>query len=138
MQNFVQGPTITRFELSPAPGTKLNRIKGLTNEIAMALASKSVRIEAPIPGTSKVGIEIPNENPVPVYFREVIGDNKNKETTHPLTVAFGMGIDGKPVIGNLAKMPHLLVAGATGSGKSVCVNTLISSILFNEIGRAHV
>lgn len=131
LQNFVQGPTITRFELSPAPGTKLNRIKGLTNEIAMALASKSVRIEAPIPGTSKVGVEIPNENPVPVYFREVIGEIKQKESSHPLTVAFGMGIDGQPVIGNLAKMPHLLVAGATGAGKSVCVNTLISSILFN-------
>jgi DNA segregation ATPase FtsK/SpoIIIE-like protein len=131
LQNYVQGPTITRFELSPAPGTKLNRIKALTNEIAMALASKSVRIEAPIPGTSKVGVEIPNENPVPVYFREVIDSISQNPYAHPLTVAFGIGIDGEPVVGNLAKMPHLLVAGATGSGKSVCVNTLISSILFS-------
>jgi S-DNA-T family DNA segregation ATPase FtsK/SpoIIIE len=130
LDSFVQGPTITRFELKPAAGTKLNKIVGLTNEIAMALASKSVRIEAPIPGTSKVGIEIPNAFPVPVYFREIISAIKDGETRHPLVIAFGKDISGEPVIGNLAKMPHLLVAGSTGSGKSVCINTIISSILF--------
>lgn len=132
LESFVQGPTITRFELKPAAGTKLSKIVNLTNEIAMALAAKSVRIEAPIPGTSKVGIEIPNANPVPVYYSEIISNIKGegKDDLHPLTIAFGKNIAGDPVIGNLAKMPHLLVAGATGAGKSVCVNTIISSILF--------
>lgn len=130
LDSFVQGPTITRFELRPAPGTKLNKILGLSNEIAMSLAAKSVRIEAPIPGTSKVGVEIPNKHSVPVYFKEVIRSINDDIEAHPLSIAFGKGIDGKPVIGNLAKMPHLLVAGATGAGKSVCVNTLISSMLF--------
>jgi DNA segregation ATPase FtsK/SpoIIIE, S-DNA-T family len=128
--SFVQGPTITRFELSPAPGTKLSSIVKLTNEIAMSLASRTVRIEAPIPGTSKVGVEIPNDQPVPVYFKEVITSIQKDAALHPLTIALGKGIDAEPVIGNLAKMPHLLIAGSTGSGKSVCVNTLISSILF--------
>ena len=128
--SFVQGPTITRFELSPAPGTKLSRIVKLTNEIAMSLASRTVRIEAPIPGTSKVGVELPNDQPVPVYFKEVVTSIQKDSDLHPLTIALGKGIDAEPVIGNLAKMPHLLVAGATGSGKSVCINTLISSILF--------
>lgn len=130
LDSFVQGPTITRFELKPAPGTKLNKILNLSNEIAMSLAAKSVRIEAPIPGTSKVGVEIPNKHSVPVYFKEVIKSINDDLEAHPLSIAFGKGIDGKPVIGNLAKMPHLLVAGATGAGKSVCVNTLISSMLF--------
>ncbi|MEE2924413.1 MAG: DNA translocase FtsK 4TM domain-containing protein [bacterium] len=130
LESFVQGPTITRFELKPAPGTKLNKILNLSNEIAMSLAAKSVRIEAPIPGTSKVGIEIPNKHMVPVYFKEVIQSINDDSDAHPLSIAFGKGIDGKPVVGNLAKMPHLLVAGATGAGKSVCVNTLISSMLF--------
>lgn len=130
LDSFVQGPTITRFELKPAPGTKLNKILNLSNEIAMSLAAKSVRIEAPIPGTSKVGVEIPNKHSVPVYFKEVIKSINEDLEAHPLSIAFGKGIDGKPVIGNLAKMPHLLVAGATGAGKSVCVNTLISSMLF--------
>lgn len=130
LESFVQGPTITRFELKPAPGTKLNKILNLSNEIAMSLAAKSVRIEAPIPGTSKVGIEIPNKHSVPVYFKEVIQSINESPEAHPLSIAFGKGIDGKPVVGNLAKMPHLLVAGATGAGKSVCVNTLISSMLF--------
>ncbi|MBW7876037.1 MAG: DNA translocase FtsK 4TM domain-containing protein [Candidatus Cloacimonetes bacterium] len=132
LESFTQGPTITRFELKPAAGTKLSRIQGLTNEMAMSLAAKSVRIEAPIPGTNKVGVEIPNANPLPVYFSEIITNitGEGREDLHPLTVAFGKNIAGEPVIGNLAKMPHLLVAGSTGSGKSVCVNTIISSILF--------
>ena len=132
LESFVQGPTITRFELKPAPGTKLNKILNLSNEIAMSLAAKSVRIEAPIPGTSKVGVEIPNKHSVPVYFKEVIQSINDDSGAHPLSIAFGKGIDGKPVVGNLAKMPHLLVAGATGAGKSVCVNTLISSMLFRS------
>ncbi|PCJ18735.1 MAG: hypothetical protein COB02_09875 [Candidatus Cloacimonadota bacterium] len=132
LESFVQGPTITRFELKPAPGTKLSKIVGLTDEIKMALEAKSVRVEAPIPGTNKVGIEIPNANPVPVFFKEVaesITGESGKES-HPLDIAFGKGIAGNTVIANLAKMPHMLIAGATGSGKSVCINTLISSILF--------
>jgi S-DNA-T family DNA segregation ATPase FtsK/SpoIIIE len=132
LDSFTQGPTITRFELRPEAGTKLSKIVGLTNEIAMALAAKSVRIEAPIPGTSKVGIEIPNEKPVPVHFKEIVSAIKGEgtEDMHPLSIAFGKDISGEAVIGNLAKMPHVLVAGATGSGKSVCINTIISSILF--------
>ncbi len=132
LESFTQGPTITRFELKPAAGTKLSRIQGLTNEMAMSLAAKSVRIEAPIPGTNKVGVEIPNANPLPVYFSEIVANitGEGREDLHPLTVAFGKNIAGEPVIGNLAKMPHLLVAGSTGSGKSVCINTIISSILF--------
>ncbi|MCO4781183.1 MAG: hypothetical protein KC646_02590 [Candidatus Cloacimonetes bacterium] len=132
LESFVQGPTITRFELKPAPGTKLSKIVGLTDEMKMALEAKSVRVEAPIPGTNKVGIEIPNANPVPVFFKEVAEDitGPGNEDIHPLAIAFGKDIAGNTVISNLAKMPHMLVAGATGSGKSVCVNTLISSILF--------
>jgi len=132
LDNFVQGPTITRFELKTAKGTRLNKLRNLSDEIAMSLQAKSVRIEAPIPGTNKVGIEVPNANPVPVYFKEVIESITSDQDAHCLSIAFGKGIDGHPVIGNLAKMPHLLVAGATGAGKSVCVNTLISSILFRN------
>lgn len=132
LDNFVQGPTITRFELKTAKGTRLNKLRNLSDEIAMSLQAKSVRIEAPIPGTNKVGIEVPNANPVPVYFKEVIESITSDQDAHCLSIAFGKGIDGHSVIGNLAKMPHLLVAGATGAGKSVCVNTLISSILFRN------
>lgn len=124
------GPAITRYEIQPPPGVKVSRIVGLSDDIALSLAAPGVRIEAPIPGKAAVGIEVPNPEITPVHLRDLL---ESREFTHPssrLTVALGRDIAGTPVVTDLGKMPHLLVAGATGSGKSVCINTLIASILF--------
>lgn len=124
------GPAITRFELQPPPGVKVSRIVGLADDIALSLAAPGVRIEAPIPGKAAVGIEVPNIEISPVQLRELL---ESKEFTAPasrLSIALGKDIAGNPIVSDLGKMPHLLVAGATGSGKSVCINTLICSILF--------
>jgi len=124
------GPTVTRYEFQPPPGVKVSRIVGLADDIALAMAASRVRIEAPIPGKAAVGIEIPNREISSVYLRELIETKEFAGSTSRLTVILGRDIAGAPVITDLSKMPHLLIAGATGAGKSVCINTLISSILF--------
>ncbi|MDR5683907.1 MAG: DNA translocase FtsK [Armatimonadota bacterium] len=123
-----QGPVVTRYELQPAPGVKVQRITSLTNDIALALAAQSVRIEAPIPGKSAVGIELPNEKAALVTLHEIL-DAPEFGHPDPLLVALGKDIAGYPVVANLVEMPHLLIAGATGSGKSVTLNTIIASVL---------
>ncbi len=126
-----QGPAITRYEAQPAPGVKVSKITNLADDIALSLASADVRIEAPIPGKSVVGIEVPNKEISMVHFREVLETPEYQGTSSKLALCLGKDITGTPVIADLTKMPHLLIAGATGSGKSVCINTLIHSILFN-------
>lgn len=126
----MQGPAITRYEAQPAPGVKVSKITNLADDIALSLAARDVRIEAPVPGKSVVGIEVPNKEISTVHFREVLEAQDYQESPGKLTLALGKDITGTPIIADLAKMPHLLIAGATGSGKSVCVNTLINSILF--------
>jgi len=126
-----QGPAITRYEAQPAPGVKVSKITNLADDIALSLASADVRIEAPIPGKSVVGIEVPNKEVSMVHFREVLETTEYQGTPSKLALCLGKDITGTPVIADLTKMPHLLIAGATGSGKSVCINTLIHSILFN-------
>ncbi len=128
--NVNHGPTITRYEIQPATGVKVSKIVNLSDDIALALAARDVRIEAPIPGKAAVGIEVPHGNDITVSFRDVIVSEEFQKAEDKLTLALGKGIDGDTAVFNLAKMPHLLVAGATGSGKSVCINTLISSILY--------
>ena len=127
--NYERGPVITRFELSVSKGTRVKRIVALTDDIAMNLEAKSIRIEAPIPGKNAIGIEIPNEIQGSVYFSNAIKDKKLKKNKSPIEIILGKNIIGENVTVNLGKMPHLLIAGRTGSGKSVCINTLISSII---------
>ena len=124
-----RGPSITRYELKPEKGVKISRITALADDIALALAATSVRIEAPIPGKSAVGIEVPNAQTSIVSIREILDSLPQRGTVPPLHMALGKDITGRPVFGDLGKMPHLLVAGATGSGKSVCLNTIIASLL---------
>ncbi len=124
------GPTITRYEIQPSPGVKVSKIVNLTDDLALSLAAKSIRMEAPIPGKSAIGIEVPNEESQMVGLREVLESDEFKNFESPLAMALGKDIGGKPVIADIAKMPHLLIAGSTGSGKSVCVNALINSILY--------
>ncbi|TYO96035.1 DNA translocase FtsK 4TM domain-containing protein [Desulfallas thermosapovorans] len=124
------GPSITRYELQPPPGVKVSKIVGLADDIALGMASAGVRIEAPIPGKAAVGIEVPNGEIAAVALRELLEDKSFTGSTSRLTIALGKDIAGTAVTADLAKMPHLLIAGATGSGKSVCVNTLICSILY--------
>lgn len=124
-----RGPAITRFEISPAPGIKVSRITNLSDDIALALAAKSIRIEAPIPGKSAVGIEVPNKEVTPVNLGDLLDSAEFRKSESPLTVALGKDIPGKPILCDLAKMPHLLIAGSTGSGKSVCINSILMSIL---------
>lgn len=124
------GPTITRYEIQPSPGVKVSKIVNLTDDIALSLAAKSIRIEAPIPGKSAIGIEVPNEESQMVGLRDVLDSDEFKKFDSPLAMALGKDISGKPIIADMSKMPHLLIAGSTGSGKSVCVNTLINSILY--------
>lgn len=125
-----RGPTITRYEMQPAPGIKVSKIVSLADDIALSLAAPDVRIEAPIPGKAAVGIEVPNKEITLVNFREVLESQEWQESSSKLTVALGKDIAGNAVVADLTKMPHLLIAGATGSGKSVCMNTLIASLLF--------
>lgn len=123
------GPAVTQYEVQPAQGVKVNKIVNLSNDIALNLAAKDIRIEAPIPGKSAVGIEVPNEHISMVTLKEVL--NEAKPTSNKLEVALGRDISGEPITAELNKLPHLLVAGATGSGKSVCINGIITSILMN-------
>lgn len=126
-----KGPAITMYEVLPAPGVKVSKIVNLTDDIALALAAPQIRMIAPIPGKSAIGIEIPNKDTTMVTAREVFESEEFKKTDSKLSFALGKDITGKTIIADLAKMPHLLIAGSTGSGKSVCVNTIINSILFN-------
>jgi len=124
------GPTVTRYDLAPGPGVKVSSISNLTNDLALSLAAQGIRIEAPIPGKSAVGIEIPNKEPQPVYLREILQEERFANFPSKLAFALGKDIAGEPVVTDVARMPHLLIAGATGSGKSVCINTLIASLLY--------
>ena len=125
-----RGPSITRYELQPSAGVKVSKITGLSDDIALRMAARSVRIEAPIPGKAAVGIEIPNKETAMVHLRDLLETKEFIEEDSRLTISLGKDIAGNPVVSDLTKMPHLLIAGATGSGKSVCVNTLIVSILY--------
>ena len=128
--NIERGPAITRYELEPAPGVKVQRIVSLGDDIALAMKAQSVRIVAPIPGKSRVGIEVPNSSIGAVYLKEVLSSPEFQNAQSKLTIALGKDITGKSVVSDLAEMPHLLIAGTTGSGKTVCVNSLILSILY--------
>lgn len=132
MGAVICGPTVTRYELQPEQGVRVNKITNLTDDIKLSLAAQSIRIEAPIPGKSAVGIEVPNPTPSSVYFRELLESEAFKKSKSPLTFAVGKDIAGKTILTDIGKMPHLLIAGATGSGKSVCINTLIMSILYKS------
>lgn len=125
-----QGPSVTRFEVQPEMGVKVSKIKNLSDDLKLNMAAKDIRIEAPIPGKNTVGIEIPNKNPRMVGLQEIFDTTEFKESTSPLTIALGLSIEGQPKITNIQKMPHGLIAGATGSGKSVCINTMLVSILY--------
>lgn len=127
-----RGPAVTRYELEPGPGVKVSRIVNLADDIALQLAATDVRIEAPIPGKAAVGIEVPNRTVDAVALRDVLSQDEFQQTQGGVVVGLGEDITGQPVITDLTKMPHLLVAGSTGSGKSVCINTLITSVLFRS------
>lgn len=127
------GPTITRFEVQPSPGVKVSRIVNLADDIALSLAASDVRIEAPIPGKAAVGIEVPNKKRSSVFLRDVIESTEFTSSPSKLTIALGKDVGGNSVVADLADMPHLLIAGATGSGKSVCINTIIASILYKAL-----
>jgi len=124
------GPVITRYEFRPAAGVKVNKILGLSDDLALVLKAKRIRIIAPIPGKAAVGVEIPNHNPQTVYVKDILQSDEFNDPKHILPLALGKTISGKPFIADLAKMPHLLIAGATGSGKSVCMNALITSLIY--------
>jgi len=130
LTHVTHGPAITRYELQPAPGVKVSRIVNLVDDIALNMASDGVRIEAPIPGKPAVGIEIPNDKIEAVSLRDVLESPEMTRQKSPTAVALGKGISGAPVVADMAKMPHVLIAGATGSGKSVCINTIINSIIY--------
>jgi DNA segregation ATPase FtsK/SpoIIIE, S-DNA-T family len=128
--NVTQGPSVTRFEVQPEPGVKVNKITNLSDDIKLSLAAKDIRIEAPIPGKHTIGIEVPNKTSRPVFINEIITSQVFEESSSPLTAVLGLDISGKPVVTDLKKMPHGLIAGATGSGKSVCINTILVSLLY--------
>ena len=127
------GPVITSFEVEPPPGVKVNRIVTLSDDLALTMKARSIRIQAPIPGKSAVGIEIPNAEPAIVYFKEIIGSPEFQKSSSRLLLALGKTVFGDPYCADLGKMPHLLIAGATGAGKSVCINVLISSLLYKAM-----
>ena len=132
ISNINKGPTITCYELSPAPGIKLSRIVSLSDNIALSLASSDIRIEAPIPGKAAVGIEVPNKIKDNVLLKEILSSEEYNKIGSDIPLALGKDVSGKPIVSIIDKMPHLLIAGATGSGKSVCINTIIMSILYKS------
>lgn len=132
MKDAHPGPTVTQFTLQPAEGIKLSKIEGLKNDLALALAAQSLRIEAPIPGKSLVGIEMPNEIRSTVYLREMLESPQFKQSASPLTIPLGRGVSGDAYVATIEDMPHLLIAGATGAGKSVAMNTFLISLLFQN------
>jgi S-DNA-T family DNA segregation ATPase FtsK/SpoIIIE len=131
--DFARGPTVTRYEVEPAPGEKISRIQSIQNDLARVLKVGGVRIEAPVPGKSVVGLEVPNAEREPITFRTGIESRAFASHKAKLPLLLGKSIDGEMVVGDLGRMPHLLIAGSTGSGKSVCVNTLIMSLLFRYL-----
>ncbi|MFE8703390.1 DNA translocase FtsK [Cytobacillus sp. FJAT-54145] len=128
--NVTQGPSVTRFEVQPEPGVKVNKITNLADDIKLSLAAKDIRIEAPIPGKHTIGIEVPNPQSRPVFISEIINSPEFQDQPSSLTAVLGLDISGKPIVTDLRKMPHGLIAGATGSGKSVCINTILVSLLY--------
>lgn len=130
--NMIQGPTVTRFELSVEKGVKVSRITALQDDIKMALAAKDIRIEAPIPGTNLVGIEVPNQDPKKIPLGQMITSKAFQQAESKLTVAMGFKINNEPLLMDIAKTPHALIAGATGSGKSVCINAILTSLLYKN------
>jgi DNA segregation ATPase FtsK/SpoIIIE, S-DNA-T family len=126
------GPVITRYEVVPAAGVRVEKIAGLDKNIALGMRAQSVRILAPIPGKAAVGVEVPNQHPTPVGMRELLESVDWAEAKAELPIALGKDVSGKPLISDLAKMPHLLIAGATGSGKSVCINSIVASVLYSK------
>jgi len=131
VENISVGPAITRYELKPAEGVRVNKIANLADDIALNLAAESIRIEAPIPGKQAVGIEIPNKEKESVPLRDVIESDEFEDNSSKLSVALGKDVAGNVVLADIAKMPHVLIAGSTGSGKSVCINTIITSLIYN-------
>ena len=132
VENVSVGPSITRYELKPAEGVRVNKIANLADDIALSLAAETIRIEAPIPGKQAVGIEIPNKEKEIVHLRDIIDSNEFKNAKSKLSFALGKNAAGEAVVTDIAKMPHVLIAGSTGSGKSVCINTLITSIIYKS------
>ncbi len=126
------GPVITRYEVIPAPGVRVEKISGLDKNIALGMRAQSVRILAPIPGKAAVGVEVPNKHPTPVGMREILESQDWHSLKAELPIALGKDVSGKPLVSDLAKMPHLLIAGATGSGKSVCINSIVASIVYSK------
>ncbi|MCM3569636.1 FtsK/SpoIIIE domain-containing protein [Neobacillus mesonae] len=131
--NVTQGPAVTRFEVQPEPGVKVNKITNLSDDIKLSLAARDIRMEAPIPGKHTIGIEVPNQISRPVQISEIIQTRTFEESASPLTAVLGLDIAGKPIVTDLKKMPHGLIAGATGSGKSVCVNSILISLLYKAL-----
>ncbi|KAB2338870.1 DNA translocase FtsK [Cytobacillus depressus] len=128
--NVTQGPSVTRFEVQPEPGVKVNKITNLSDDIKLSLAARDIRMEAPIPGKHTIGIEVPNKTSRPVFISEIINSPEFSNSSSPLTAVLGLDIAGNPIVTDLRKMPHGLIAGATGSGKSVCINTILVSLLY--------
>ncbi len=131
--DYARGPTVTRYEIEPAPGEKISRIASLSNDLARALAVGGVRVEAPVPGKSVIGLEVPNAEREPITFHAAAAHPSFVNARAKLPIILGKSIDGEMMVGDLAKMPHLLIAGSTGSGKSVCVNTLVASLLYRYL-----
>mgnify|MGYP000795367636 FL=1 len=130
VENVSVGPAITRYEIKPAEGVRVSKIANLADDIALNLAAESIRIEAPIPGKQAVGIEIPNKENEIVHLRDILETDKFQKHKSKLAFALGKDVAGEEVVADISKMPHVLIAGSTGSGKSVCINTLISSIIY--------
>ena len=130
MGDITKGPTITRYELHPAPGVKLEKITALNNNLAAALKAERLNILAPVPGKSSVGVEVPNPVKTSVIMRDLLESEEWRNTKARIPLALGKDVYGHPIIADLAEMPHLLIAGSTGSGKSVCINAIISSLLY--------
>ncbi|KSU83620.1 DNA segregation ATPase FtsK/SpoIIIE, S-DNA-T family [Fictibacillus enclensis] len=128
--NMTKGPSVTRLEVQPAPGVKVNKITNLSDDIKLSLSAKDIRIEAPIPGKNTIGIEVPNLYSQPVFLREILQTEEFRNSSSPLTVALGLDLSGDPIVTDLQKMPHGLIAGATGSGKSVCINSILISLMY--------
>src|SRR5207248_6674712 len=129
------GPVVTQYEVAPGPGVKVGRIAALADDLALAMRAQSLRIVAPIPGKAAVGIEVPNPMPRMVHVRELVEGEEFHGGNRVLPISLGKNLEGEPVVAGLAKMPHLLIAGATGSGKSVCINTIITSLLYRHTPR---